>query len=532
MDFFLRNDIMKAEILFYSIIKKTEGTMKLKFIAAVLCLLMLALPLLSACGGSPAPETKGNTLIAETGVKEDPAEVYDQEVKDLQGHEFYFLVRDVTSNHLKLNEVYADALTGDKVNDAVFTRNSQLAEKYHCTIAQELVSSPAATAREILAAGEYVYDFIFTRTTDLRNLSASGLLVDLFKLQNMQFDKAWYNKGFIEGLQIAGHLFYVAGDACTIDDRAAFALFFNRDILQQNRLEDPYQLVEDGTWTVEKLYEMSEKCAVDTNGDGVWTPGSNDVFAYICGKAGDYTHVATCGGLYIADMVGPGEFNIPGMIKEDILNAWSALRPLLTSPHRDISSNGTTFRTGGGAFYAVNLAAIQNWGNVAISYGVIPFPKLNLQQDRYYTCVGNVIDGSFGIPVTVDSMDEADYKNAGFESGREFCAYFFNAFSYYSRQTLTPAFFEEVLKKQMVRDDTAAHMIELLMESKIYDPVYFFNFGSLYNIFNIAATGGGDLVDGTNYDTLTSLYNERYLSARTSLIKYLDVLETIDNENV
>ena len=504
--------------------------MKLKLFSLALSLLMLTIPLLTACGGGSGGSQTAATTPALTKDETDVKEVYDQEVKNLQGHEFYFLVQDRTASHLQLNEIYAEAMTGDKVNDAVYSRNAKLAETYNCSISEERVADPISHAREILSAGEYVYDFIFCLTKNLRSLSAAGLMTDFMKLKNVQLDKAWYSQGFIEGLQINGRLFYLTGDASTIDDRATAVIYFNRDILDQNKQGDPYELVDSGKWTVQALYDMSEACAYDTDGDGVWTPGSKDVFAYMCGVQGDYAHVACSGGLYIANMTGAGKFVIPGVVKEEILDAWGQLKPLLTSPHRDCSSSGTTFRTGGGAFYAVNLAAVLNWSNVAISFGILPFPKLNEQQEKYYTIVGNQVDGSFGIPATVDNMDETVYKNAGFESGKEFCGYFFNAFSYYSRQTLTPAFFEEVMKKQMMQDETAVRMLELTLENKFYDPVYFFDFGNLYRIFNLAGTGGGEIVTDTNYDNLVSLYNERYLSARTALNKYLEALETIENE--
>ena len=498
-----------------------------KCIAVLLALTTVLLLALASCGSSADPaKTGGNEQPGSTPAPVDPTEQFDLPKHDLQGHDFVFLVHDVSASHLKLNEIYSDALTGDKVNDAVFSRNAQIQQEYNCTISQEMSASPATAAREVLSAGEYVYDFIFSRTIDLRSLSGNGLLVDLFTLDNLQLDKAWYSKGFMQGLQIGGHLFYVVGDASTKDERAASVVFVNRDLIEKNELEDPYDLVDAGKWTVQKMYELSEACAVDSNGDGVWTIG-DDVFAYMCGSASDYYHVAA-GGLYICNITAPGEFTLPATLKKEIISAWDTLRPLLTSNKRDVSAAGSRFRNGYAAFYDVNLGAILNFGQTAIGYGLLPLPKINEEQEKYYTTVGSLIDGSFGIPVT--TMQLAEAEAAGFENGAEMCAYFFNVFSYYSRQTLTPAFFEDVVKKQMVHDETSARMLELAIENKIYDPVCFFNFGSITNIFSLAGSPGADTTGSDiNYDKLTSLYDERYLSARTALNKYLAVLDVMDN---
>lgn len=34
-------------------------------------------------------------------------------------------------------------------------------------------------------------------------------------------------------------------------------LFFNKDLIAENQLDDPYQLVKDGTWTLDRMYEMA-----------------------------------------------------------------------------------------------------------------------------------------------------------------------------------------------------------------------------------------------------------------------------------
>ncbi len=55
-----------------------------------------------------------------------------------------------------------------------------------------------------------------------------------------------------------------------IDDygHASF-LVFNRDLVEAEGLEDPYELYENGEWTFEKLTEMARKATRDTDGDGI-----------------------------------------------------------------------------------------------------------------------------------------------------------------------------------------------------------------------------------------------------------------------
>jgi ABC-type glycerol-3-phosphate transport system substrate-binding protein len=63
-------------------------------------------------------------------------------------------------------------------------------------------------------------------------------------------------------------LFLVQGDLLIIDNDAMEAMIFNKALLRDHGLENPYEIVKKGEWTFEKLIEMSKDIAKDLNGDG------------------------------------------------------------------------------------------------------------------------------------------------------------------------------------------------------------------------------------------------------------------------
>ena len=508
--------------------------MKIRSISLILCLFLLLSVVFTACGGGATETAEGPGVIERTTEEADPNDVYDIEVKDLKGHEFLFITQETPTAHLRANEIASEGLNGDKVNDAVFKRNAAIQKDYNCVFSEERASDVLNTVREPLIAGEYVYDVIYGRTPHLRTLSASGLLVDYTTLENIRLEKNWWDHNLHEGLAISGHLFYVNGDLSTVDDRSSIVMFFNRDMIQKNDLEDPFDLVKSGNWTVQKLYELSEACIEDTDGDGVWVPGK-DVFAYLSPDFDNYTLIAAAH-LYLGDLQSDGTFSLPATVRKDILAAWTELRPLLTSPHRDVSDSGSRFRSGKAAFYSMNLGSLLNYTDTTIVFGVLPMPKLNAEQAEHWTTCSGAINYCFGIPITVDNMADT----AGFESGREMVAYFLNALCYRSRDTITPAFFDQVLKHQMIRDEVSVEMLDLALKNKLYDPIVFFNFGSIGNIFRDAGSNGSGGSRGTagavgtdvNYDTLVSLYEARLAAARKALNNYLKYLDELDDSDV
>ncbi len=506
--------------------------MKFKIISIALFLVLLLTPVLAACGSGGGPDATGADpgAVIRTEEQTDPNDVYDDEVKDLHGHEFLFITQEVSHDWLRPNEIFSEGLTGDKVNDAVFKRNSALQKDYNCAIAEERTDSILNTVREPLIAGEYVYDVIYGRTTNLRTLSASGVLVDFKTLENIRLEKNWWDHNFHEGLGISGHLFYVTGELSTVDDRSSSVMFFNRDMIERNDLENPFDLVKAGNWTVAKLYELGEACNTDDDGDGVWTPGK-DTFGYQSPDGTNYTHIAASH-LYLGDLQSDGVFSLPATVHKEILSAWAELRPLLTNPRRDVSDSGSHFRNGKTAFYISNLGSILLYDNTTVNFGMLPIPKLRAEQENYWTSCSSATNMSFAVPTTVDNMTDA----AGFASGREMVAYFMNAFCYRSRDTITPAFFDQIVKHQMIRDEISVEMLDLALSHKHYDPIVFFNFGSIGYIFRDAGSNGSGGSRGTvgavgtdvNYDTLVSLYEARLAAARKALNNYLKYLDQLD----
>lgn len=501
-----------------------------KALALLLALLMLLVSLF-ACSKDTGKKSGSDVVIA-TEEPVDNSIVYDAKIHDLGGHEFWFLVRDVGSfQHLAVNEVLAEELNGDKLNDAVFKRNATLQEKYNCEIREERIKNPVTAVKDQLLAGEYVYDYIYCPTTSLRLLSASNLLVDFNNLDEVDLSKAWWDHNAVEGLSIGGKVFYVTGSAGTLDERASWIMYFNKDVFIKSHIDMPYDLVKEGKWTIEKMYEIMLATHEDLDGNGIMEIGK-DRFGYIGQPENNWFHVAACN-VKLSGMTSTGDIDIPPTVNDDVLNAWAALKPLLTSEYRDVSDSGNRFRAGLGTFYACLSGAILNMNkNDAFNFGVLPMPKMNEQQEDYWTSVDGVWTYSYAIPVTTDNAPDA--ADNGFFSGREQAGYFLEAFSYYSIDTLSVAFNEQILKYQAVKDAESVEMIEIALKNKIYDPVVLFDFGKMgaASLFGTVGSNGGQTAgqgptakgSDVNYDTLVSVYESRVTAARKALNSYVNYI--------
>jgi len=499
-----------------------------KALCFILALMMVTSMILVSCGKENQTTTQGGGNAVLPTTEEDKSGVYDAEIKKLN-REFTFIVRNMSNNkHLDTHEIYAEAITGDKINDAVFSRNSKLELDYGVTVKEVRDDAPHTNFREALIAGEYIGDFLFTGIVSMKTLGAANLLVDYNTLSNFDSGKVWWNQQAQKALTVNGKCFYLTGDAATLDDRATWIMLFNKDIVQNAGLESPYSLVEAGTWTIDKMYEYMQQTSVDGNGDGVYKYNTVGEIVGYCGeKFNNWAHVAA-GKITISNMAEDGTITIPEQPKQELLDAWSKLRNVLTSPMRYMSGGSTAFKKNLVTFSGLNAAVVLLWAEAEVNFGVLPFPKVWAEQDGYYTAPSQSQFGVFSIPNTVAADKKNDWAANGFTTAAEQCVYFLEAFSYQSMLTVTPAFFDQVISKQSMKDSESIKMLNMALDPNhiILDPLALFDWGDLgYQMFYDAGAAANTNANDLKHDTLVSIYSSRFDAAKQALAEYIAITD-------
>jgi len=497
-----------------------------RILALILACLMLCSAFLVSCGGD---ETKGTApTVTPTVDTEDKSEVYEAEVKNLNGHTFHFLTRDMGSNtHLSTHAVYAEEQNGDKVNDAVFSRNAQLEQIYNCKITATASSNPVTANRDAIISGDYVADFIMYTVNSSKSMATGGLLVDFATLDNIDLTKAWWDQEGNDAFNMGLKTYFITGDAATLDDRACWMLAFNKDIIDEWAATampsgfSIYETVKKGEWTVDLMAKIITETARDMDGDGVITKQNKDRFGLTTETSTNWYLLAATG-VTVSNKSATGEYSLPDALKPEVLTAWEALRGIVANPYRFNSDSGWYMRSSGlSTFYSCNYGMSLKMSDAKIPLGYLPLPKLNKEQAHYLNTASFSQCGVYMIPSTVENAETKDWLANGFTSAAEQCAYFLEAFAYYSRHSVTPAFVDLVLLKQAVFDADSADMIVLSLEHKVYDPVVAKSFGSI-NVFGSTSTKNA--VGADKFDQITSLYAERLEAARTSLKEYIDYI--------
>ena len=162
--------------------------------------------------------------------------------------------------------------------------------------------------------------------------------------------------------------------------------------------------------------------------------------------------------------------------------------------------------TGWNAWTAGNLLAytglFQNangYRELEFDYGIIPYPKYDEAQSRYYT----MSDGAHGcmlIPITVQNIEWSSMLTEAL-----------NAETY---KQVVPAYFDTSLKVKLTRDAESAAMLDLLMEARVFDFGYMYNTGIAFIVQDMVST---------NKNNTESAFNSKYKSAEK---KWAEIIDT------
>lgn len=212
----------------------------------------------------------GTDTAAETQAEDTSSDII---YRDLDGYTFHVLVRN-NSHHLK--DVFAESENGDILNDAVLIRNYTIEDKLNIKLdiipvgdcdSADLVNS----LRSSVKAGTDDYDLALGHTHQIGAYATEGELCNWFEIDTIDYDNPWWNNNVMSAATIGNKLFFIMSDYILDSIDYTYTMVFNKRLFDDYNIKSPYINVEDGTWTIDKLYGIIRDTAKDLNNDGKYT---------------------------------------------------------------------------------------------------------------------------------------------------------------------------------------------------------------------------------------------------------------------
>ncbi len=380
----------------------------------IICGLLACIMLLSmvACGGNTPPvsadsgtqavDGSGDAVASDAqdsgtgeavgtnamGVPLQPDETLEVPRINYAGTEIRILQKSTT-----VDEMYAEKLVGELVNDAVYDRNKFVENYLNVKLSYDSAPASVADYAQFKAkvdgavqSGYDQYHIISNYTYNAPTLIAEGAFLNINGIseENNMIDlsKKWWNQSFHKESEINGKLYMLCGDITTsIIDMSEVVFYHDAMLKEYVNLEGDalLQMVYDGEWTYEAFLNMVHKVG-DGASTGKWgytaQTNSNSLDGMLMGMAANLT-IRDLRDNPVADLNTARNIEIGNRLRALYQNDPSAKCV-------DAQSASTPFCEGNAMFYVGQLqtagGVLRESGQV---YGVVPPPLFDETQEEY-----------------------------------------------------------------------------------------------------------------------------------------------------
>ena len=469
-----------------------------KILCALLALIMVAACFV-ACGGddkegdtsstgdnnSQGSVISGNVNESNSGSNSDV--VYHDmlpEAVDMGGREFYILQRwfgfGKPTIDFQGEVIWEDSEDGTMTNINAAKKHvlDDVQAAYNCTVTGEMSTSTAGEIRTELnndiLGGTSKYDFCFESYFYYFSFVQDGLLADLNDL-GIDFSKPWWDQYALEDLSYCDELYYALGDINTYDNDGTFVILFNKDLYEENggNPQDLYDMAKNGEWTFEKFKEIVTGFGHDSKADGV--RDEFDTYGLLTETSNLYNHFLASGNKIIDKNASdepvldlPTGAGYPALT--DAVNLYLNTNDVLVADldiykdkyeGEDVYEMTVTnaFKEGRGLFYMTSLIHLPYFRDMEDDFGFLPIPKYNAADDRYYHNMGAHTTSVLFVPKHA-SLTGENAKQLGI---------IIDALAAYSKDYLTPEYYEKQLKRGDAQDPDSAEILDIIFSSRVHD---------------------------------------------------------------
>ncbi len=438
----------------------------------ILSLLFAALFLLSACagGGNTPSDTAGTQPPGETDAApdavsgtEDAAPYHDSvPALDFGGDTLTFCVQKWVAYEMNVEES-----TGETTNDAIYDRNRMMENRFRVVIDEIAVDDPGHDKqlefiRDSLIAGDNGFDVAAVLVYKAGDLVLENWFMPWETVPYVELDNPWWVAKINDAFTVRDTLYTAVSDLCVTSMQFTYAYLFNQKLATDYHVENLYDAVDEGRWTLDYLYGLTKDLYADTNGNG--TRDEEDTYGLL-------TDLNTSLNCYFSTsdqpIIGVTDDGLKVMLDtEKALGIYEKVNRIFNESGGVFSiSHGQKgyvyddkyrlFKSDSFLLMPVRLYALYDeLSDMTSDFGIVPFPKYDEAQKQY---LSSSLD-NYSVLCVPASVEDAGMVGALIE-----------ALSCESKNSVMPAFYETALQHRYSRDSRSAKMLDIIMDGRTYD---------------------------------------------------------------
>ncbi len=439
-----------------------------KYISGALAASVMLCCLIS-CGESVSGNPTEATAAGNATEAAESTGIYDV-LQDNNYNGYEFRVLNNLSNVAYVN-IGEKGLTGETLDDAMYNRNLRVAEKLNIkfNIENREYQDTYDTISKLVMSGDDVYDMYTLDLSWMRQHALNGYIFNTADIKSLDINNPWWDKNAIESVTVCGYYYALLGDLHVGYFDTFYPAVFNKNMVENLGLDDPYQLVRDGKWTLDMMIDMMMSVKQDLDGDGKWTENDRYPFSMYQDNASICLLSTSNVELFPRD-----ENNLPVWkgLPERYVETYEKLADTMFSEKTnnanncsgnvtksDLAKHRAMMHIGETLFMFEPLGAVKDLRDVDFALGIAPLPKYDESQKDYRTYIFAAAN-AIAIPVT-----NPDPERTGV---------ILEHMAAYSRETVRNVFFNETLDYKYAQDVEGQEMLDIMFSGG------FFELGSVY----------------------------------------------------
>ncbi|MCL2776191.1 MAG: hypothetical protein FWD71_23060, partial [Oscillospiraceae bacterium] len=384
-----------------------------KLCSLILAICMVVFIFTSCNSGNNNENTENvnnNTVEESVAVDNTTSAVVKDDVPEMDLGGYNFRILSSGEPHIWHGILNVEQETGDVVDDSIYRRDRAIEDRFNITISEAYDYTKIVKS---VKSGSNDYDFVTGWCDPMFGYVVSGYGYKFSDYgQYIDLSKPYWDPGITKSLTFGDTILFPEGaiDLTTYD--LIHVLLFNKQIIKNFALDDPYSLVRSGNWTFDKFDEIAKSVTKDVDGNGIMD--ANDMYGLVSMvkyvlpdfwvSAGVQSISRTSGNLPQFTLTSDVQF-------ASVIDKIFAVTYDNNSWYRDTTDlnnyndvHNTIFMDNRALFFDSTFKMIEDVRGMNTDFGIIPYPKFTAEQDNYYTRTEGCFP--FIVPITVPEPEK------------------------------------------------------------------------------------------------------------------------------
>jgi ABC-type glycerol-3-phosphate transport system substrate-binding protein len=364
--------------------------MKNRIFSFVLALTLVLSTLLGCTAGGEESDTDLPKDGSETIYSGAEVPTHKVPKADFDGETFNSLCYKMnTTNYYYFTDEEA---AGDPIKEALWQRDELIEEHLNVNLTADMregneSEAVATLLRDDMAGDLDSYQQVLMHTiSGVADVVANGFVYDFSALPNVDLTAEWWDLDDMESLRLGKIYPYGRSDFVI---SAPHVVTFNKTLVQNFNLDNPYALVTAKTWTLDKMLEMGCAVADDLNNDGEYT-GDHDRFGICTSEVSKFNSFLMSCNQPVTKKNSDGRLELALNTEKTvkIIEKFADYRKVGGSIHIDVyelyaKHMEKIFAENRCLFALYDLSFLEQLRDFDVDYGIVPYPKFDVDQQEY-----------------------------------------------------------------------------------------------------------------------------------------------------